>query len=326
MLTRRRIGMLNAATLAFFVKGLSVSRDFIDALPKIAAEGLNQRPSKQERWLLQWVLGLTEKGVQNILRDSAQALDGYCVKFVETGNDIAKRCEDEYGPLAGEIAMADGSKTSVTWKMLLSLFCTIGSQTLAIRGSDKSKYGKLFGQLILGSVLEILGFTQVLYPPRETRKVFWLWSRLGARESDATVLIRPGQAVRFDIGFIGRGNTEISKDKVSRFEREIDIGGKKFYSATFIIVDRIGERSKIVEQANSIDGTIIQMSMGFWPQLLARALRAKLGFTHELCGVPRARLEAYLRRAVSKVRLERFVETVSDATAEEHDEPNRNND
>ena len=68
------------------------------------------------------------------------------------------------------------------------------------------------------------------------------------------------------------------------------------------------------------------MSMGFWPQLLARALRAKLGFTHELCGVPRARLEAYLRRAVSKVRLERFVETVSDATAEEHDEPNRNND
>lgn len=326
MLTRRRIGMLNAATLIFFVKGLSASRRFIDDLPAIAAKGLTQRPSKQERWMLQWILGLTGKGVQNVLRDSDHALDGYRAKFIDTNKDILKQCENEYGPVAGNIALADGSKVALTWQMLLSLFCTIGSQTLAIRGSEKSTYGKLFERLILGSVLEILGFTLEPYPPKETRMVFWLSSRLGTRESDATALIQPGQAVRFDIGFIGRGNPEISKDKVSRFEREVEIGGKKFYSATFIIVDRIGERSKIVEQAKAIYGTIVQMSMSFWPQQLARELRSKVGFDHELCDVPTARVGSYLRRAVSEVRIERFVEAVSNLIAEEKDEPNQEND
>jgi len=80
-------------------------------------------------------------------------------------------------------------------------------------------------------------------------KVFWLSERKEKRESDATALIRAGQGVRFDIGFIGRGNPEISLDKVSRFEREIELGRQKHYMATIILVDRIGERSRIVELA-----------------------------------------------------------------------------
>lgn len=320
MLTRRRIGMLNAATLAFFVKGVSSSAQFLEELPRIAADGLTRRPSKQERWLLQWILGLTEKGVQNVLRDSEKALEGYRKKFVETSKDIANRCEAEYGPVAGKIALRDGSEAAVSWHMLVSLFCTIGSQTLAIRGSEKSTYGKLFERLILGTVLEILGFKFVQQPPGETKKVFWLSSTFGARESDATALIGPGQAVRFDIGFIGRGNPEISKDKVSRFEREVEIDGTKYYSATFIIVDRIGERSKIVEQAKAINGTIIQMSMSFWPKQLALGLQSKVGFEHELCDMPATGLETYLRRVVSGVRIERYVEAISNLIAEEKDD------
>lgn len=76
MLTRRRIGMLNAATLVLFLHGIMASKKFIDKLPRIAVEGLRGHPAKQEQWLLQWILGLTTKGVQNILRDSASgALD-----------------------------------------------------------------------------------------------------------------------------------------------------------------------------------------------------------------------------------------------------------
>ena len=36
----------------------------------------------------------------------------------------------------------------------------------------------------------------------------------------ASALIKAGHGVRFDIGFIGRRNPEISLDEVSRFERE----------------------------------------------------------------------------------------------------------
>lgn len=326
MLTRRRIGMLNAATLVFFAKGIAATSGFLKDLPSTAAKGLASKPSKQEKWLLQWLLGLTGKGVQNVLRDSDRALQTYLSKFVSTSNDIARRCEAEYGPVAGHVALANGDRAPISWPMLLSLFCTIGSQTLTIRGSEKSTYGKLFERLILGSVLQILGFKLVKYPPKETDKVFWLSSKLGARESDATALIRPGQAVCFDIGFIGRGNPEISKDKVSRFEREFEVNGRKSSATTFIIVDRIGERSTLTEQAKSINGVIIQMSMSFWPQQLALKLRDTVGFDHALCQMVPSKLERYLRGALAKVNVRRFIETVSDLIAEEKDEPLENDE
>jgi hypothetical protein len=72
--------------------------------------------------------------------------------------------------------------------------------------------------------LHILGFEYVTPPPHKTSRVFWLSSREERRESDATLLYEAGKGVRFDIGFIGRGNPEISLDKVSRFEREISLG------------------------------------------------------------------------------------------------------
>jgi len=310
MLTRRRIGLVNAATMVFFVKGIATARGFVGDLPAIAADGLAEAKSKPERSLLQWVLGLTEKAVQNVLRDSSDALRRHHARFVEAMEEIAKRCEEDHGPVAGEVSLADGSRAPISWRMLLALFCTIGSQTLAIRGSEKSTYGKLFERLILGTVLQVLGFKRVAYPPTENRMVFWLSSRLGTRECDATALIKPGQAVRFDIGFIGRGNPEISKDEVSRYERELEIARQKYYAATFIVVDRIGDRSTIVQHAKAINGTIVQMSMSFWPQQLARELSAKVDFRHEICGMPSSRLEEYLRKAAGAVSLEGLVDSV----------------
>lgn len=322
VLTRRRIGMVNAATLAFFVRGISDSRRFLEKLPLAAAEGLKRRPPKHERWLFQWILGLTGKGVQNVLRDSEHALDHYSNRFIETSKEIVERCQAEYGPVAGKLALGKGGEVKVGWDFLLELFCTIGSQTLAIRGSEKSTYGKLFERLILGSVLQILGFKMVDYPPSETKKVFWLSSKLGTRESDATVLLRPGKAIRFDIGFIGRGNPEISKDKVSRFEREIEIESVKYYAATFIVVDRIGEQSKIVEQAKAIDGTIIQMSLSYWPLQLAQKLRERFGYKHEICDLSGAQLETYLRKKVEQLQIQGLVEKMSELIAQEGSEAN----
>lgn len=311
-LTRRRLGLLNASTLVFFVRGLNRSKQFINKLPSIASKGLKANTAKQERWLLQWCLGLTTKGVQNILRDSHSALDIYRDGFVKTSKAIMDKCMKDFGPVAGTINLKDVGSVEITWDFMLSLFCAIGSQTLAIRGSEKSTYGKLFERLILGSVLKVLGFKHVTYPPPETKGVFWLSSRFEARESDATALCAPGKAIRFDIGFIGRGNPEISKDKVSRFERQLEVAEETFQSATFVIVDRVGERSKITEQAKLINGTIIQMSMSYWPRILAEQILAKTGYRSTLIGISEKKIEKEIRTLVSKVRIEDLVEATSE--------------
>ena len=174
------------------------------------------------------------------------------------------------------------------------LLNTIGAQTLAIRGSEKSAYGKLFEKLVLGALLCLLGFKYVTPPPEEFKGVFWLSSREQKRESDATLLYDKGKGVRFDIGFIGRGNPEISLDKVTRFEREISFGrSSHFYMATIILVDRIGKNSRIEQLAQVIGGNIVQMSASYWPQQVARVLHEALGFEHEL--VDKAPLEEFIK-------------------------------
>lgn len=322
MLTRRRLGMMNSATFVMFLRGVAQYRDLIKRLPIAASRGLRETKSKQERWLLQWTIGLTTKGVQNVLRDSQDALDNYVAKFTEATQDIVRRCEKDFGPLLADIQLAGDRKMSVSWDFFVSLFCTIGSQTLAIRGSEKSTYGKLFERLVLGSVLTILGF-ELKSPdeiPKNPKNLFWLSSQFGARESDATVILKPGLAIRFDLGFIGRGNPEISKDKVSRFERQLEINEKKYYSTTFVIVDRIGDRSKIVEQAKKIDAVIIQMSHTLWPQQLANELKQRFNYTHEITAMRPREIDGYVRRRVQQIDIAHFVQAISPLISDEEDE------
>lgn len=263
VLTRRLLATLNLATLHLFLKGSSQSADFLAQLPQLAAGVLTQRGSpKAERWLAQWFLGLTDKSFQNVLRDNPQSLVQYRNLYVETCQEVIGNYLQEYGELHGHLALDSGLQAEVNWLFMVYLLNTIGAQTLAIRGSEKSAYGKLFEKLILSSLLHILGFKLITPPPQQFAGVFWLSSRAERRESDATLLYEPGKAVRFDIGFIGRGNPEISLDKVTRFEREMTLGRSHFYVATIILVDRIGANSRIEQLAREVEGTIIQMSAG----------------------------------------------------------------
>ncbi len=258
VLTRRRIAALNLATLTLFLRGSSLSDDFISNLPALSQEILSRRRvDKTERWLAQWMLGLTDKAFQNVLRDEPQALLEYRERYIRTCQEVITAHIEEQGELEGQIQLSKGLKAQINWLWMTYLLNAIGAQTLAIRGSEKSAYGKLFEKLVLGALLHILGFKHILPPPQEFAGVFWLSSRGERRESDATLLYRPGKGVRFDIGFIGRGNPEISLDKVTRFEREISLGHSTYYMATVILVDRIGANSRIETLAQEIGGTII---------------------------------------------------------------------
>lgn len=308
ILTRRRLATLNAGMLAMFVKGVSNSDKFIKSFPPIASDALKKRQKKEDKMILQWMLGLTEKAYQNILREKPEALDEYREKFVKTCEEVIKNCEDEYGCLDGKIELNSEIKAELNWQFLIYFMNTIGAQTLAIRGAEKSMYGKLFEKLIIGTLLTILGF-EFTTPDKAKKlnRIFWLASKGEKRESDATLLFEAGKGVRFDIGFIGPGNPEISLDKVSRFEREMEFGRSKWYMATFIIVDRIGKGSNIIHLAKKIKGTIIQMSMGYWPKLVAIKLNEAFGFKHELIKMPTENLADYLREKIMEIQIDKFL-------------------
>ena len=313
VLTRRRIAALNLATVNLFVEGSAIDDDFVSQLPNLATEILSKsRLTKNERWIAQWALGLTDKAFQNVLRDNPDALTTYRDRYIQVCQEVVANQTREYGELRGDISLSSGAKAELNWLWLTYLLNTIGAQTLAVRGSEKSAYGKLFEKLVLGSLLHILGFKHVTPPPQQFERVFWLSSRGERRESDATLLYKPGKGVRFDIGFIGRGNPEISLDKVTRFEREIILGRSRYYMATIILVDRIGASSRIVELAKSIQGTIVQMSAGYWPQEVARVLHQTLGFTHEMVSMRPEKIENYLTTALRDVPLEDFIGLTED--------------
>lgn len=261
------------------------------------------------------MLGLTDKGFQNVLRDDSTAIGQYAKSFAESLESLAKQARQDYGNLRCSIKVASEQEVVFDWHDILSLFCTIGSQTLAIRGSEKSTYGKLFERLVLGSVLSVLDFENTSFPPAKLSRVFWLSSKIGEREADATLLLRPGQAIRFDLGFIGRGNPEITKDKVSRFERDLEVNRQRYHSATIIIVDRVGPNSGLEEQARRAGAYVIQMSMSHWPKQLAQLLAQNFAYRHELVNVAPHLIAEYFRKKLGQVQFGDFVRGLNAASS-----------
>jgi hypothetical protein len=308
-LTRKRIATLNLAILEMFLQAANKNQNFVEELSTFASSKLcAKKISRQERWLAQWILGLTDKAFQNVLRDEQDAIVHYAEQYKKSCKEIAASFEQTRGRLKGVLSITPDIEAEVDLIFMVYLLNTIGSETLSIRGSEKSAYGKLFEKLILGSLLSILGFKFVdPQNPGKPDKIFWLSQQSERRESDATLLYTAGKGVRFDIGFIGRGNPEISLDKVTRFEKEIELNSKKWYLATIIIVDRIGRNSRIEELAKRVGGTIVQMSMSYWPRQVAAELYNSIGYSHELVKLPDSKVEDYLKKEIAKVPITEFI-------------------
>ena len=307
-LTKKRIALSNAAMFYTYFKAISEIDNFVDNFYKLAQEDLTTKGVPQdEKLYLEWMLGLTGKSLQNVHRgeyDSNKYISELDNIINEASLDIIK----EIGSINVNItSKAQKEPIVATWKSLLHIFLAIGTQTLALRGSEKSMYGKLFEKLILGSILTILGFEFIdKNDTTKTNKVFWLSERADKRESDATLLLKPGVGVRFDIGFIGSGNSEISLDKVSRFERFMERGNQKNAMTTIILIDSIGPNSRISTMANEIDGHIIQMSMSYWVRELALILKKSIKFDHPLIHMTNEESIYYVQETMSKIDIKKF--------------------
>ncbi len=307
-LTQRRILISNASLFLTYLKGSKLFANFETNFNSIVfKELLENRLKAEDKVFLQWFIGLTGKSIQNVLRSNPDEVEKHLKEFDERLRYSSKEIIKELGDISTTITI-DKTNYLLKWPALLQIFYAIGTQTLAIRGSEKSMYGKLFEKLILGSVLEILGFKQIdPNKSNQSKKVFWLSQRESKRESDATILIKPGIGARFDLGFIGPGNSEISLDKVSRFEREMNHGRQLHYMSTIILVDRIGEGSRIVEMAKEINGTIIQMSMTYWVKEVAQVLSEKLDFKHPILKMKPDQSLEFIEREMKKVDLKAFM-------------------
>ena len=324
-LTRLRIAQVSGGLVALFARGCLDITTFTNQLPRMAVQQIQAAGrDKGSVWLSNWLIGLTGKGVQNVLRSDPEAVDEYIAGFERVVEEAASKCHKEIGGLTMSLGFAEdknGRRAELDWQGIIKLATALGCQTLTIRGSDKSIYGKLFEKLVLGSFLTILGFERV--DPSENKKsegVFWLSSST-TRESDATLLVRPGKLARFDMGFIGPGNSEISKDKLNRYERQLEIGEGITDSTTFIVVDRLPAKSKKTQElAEKIGAEIIQMSMQYWPRELTHRLHKRLGVRHELQDVPDNEIGRYLAGKLSSIPLLDFLSSISLADLEEEAE------
>lgn len=307
-LTQRRILLMNSSVLVAYLRALSSVDDLEEHLTNIIKRNLTIRMTPSEKTYLYWFLGLTGKSIQNVIRDS-EGFSRYLDVFDSNLKDISEDIVDRYGDLELNVNF-EGKDLLLKWPNILRCLLTIGAQTLTIRGSEKSLYGKTFEKLMLGSVLSILGFRFIRQNDTSAlNKVFWLSEREDKRESDATLLIRPGVGVRFDIGFIGRGNTEISLDKVTRFEHQMERGGRTHSTTTIILVDTIGDNSRIVEMAESINGYILQMSETYWVYKLAIILKNICGYDSEIANLPMASTLPYIKEKMRTIDLNQFINT-----------------
>ncbi len=308
-LTRRRLALSNAAMLKMFLDANKNIENFIPQLPQLVHKELREKLPIEVNKFLGWLVGITGKSAQNVLRGEEKEVKKYIQEFEKAIDESIVTCKKELGDLEAILSLGELEST-VSWPFFQYLFSAIGAQTLSIRGSEKSLYGKLFERLILGSLLSLLGFTYISPDDNEkTSGVFWLSSRGSKRESDATLLLRPGVGIRFDIGFIGPGNTEISLDKVSRFEREMERGSQRHFMSTIVIVDRIGDRSSIVEMAKRINGSIVQMSMAYWVKEICQLLSKKFDYKHQILSIHNPELKSYINEKMQTVNLSNFLQS-----------------
>jgi hypothetical protein len=81
-------------------------------------------------------------------------LDTYKEQYLQVAREVVEECERNFGTLQGTLGLDGEEWAQLNWVFLYHLLNTVEASTLAIRGSEKSVYGKLFERVItyLGSV------------------------------------------------------------------------------------------------------------------------------------------------------------------------------
>lgn len=300
-LTRTRLIQSHMALWEFFCNQKAQGISPLQLLDQAKYHLIHTRLNSKDRAVHEWLVAMTQKQTQNVLRnDHGENFEELTTATLEILNsqDMSDYPYISNGLRFGTVSF---TREELSWISLV-----LGSQTLTIRGSEKSLHGKYFEKLILGSIFQIFGFS-LLAVEDVTKNGFWLSSQSDdRREADATIVFN-NLGIRVDIGFIGPGNSEITLDKVSRFTKHDEISGKSYHMSTIVIVDTLGERSKARELARVIEGEIICMSDPLWVFSLAQQISEKIGIPNPLSNIRNDELEDYLSSALINIDLEMLI-------------------
>ena len=305
--TQKRLLNSYAAMIDLFCNEVGVETNNTEKFAEYILEDYMQASNEDRRIVDLWLMGLTNKGLDNITRDNIKE---YKDEFSKSMNENVLDLEANFGPLTGFIEI-NQKKMELNWSTMALVLMSVGAQTLTIRGSEKSTNGKMFEKLILGTLLTIMGFEYCKIPPKQfnnTDKIFWL-SHMDAneREIDATFLYN-GQAVNIDIGFIGKGNPEITLDKVTRFGSYKEIGGIPHDMTTIIIVDTVAENSDLFNKAKKVNGHVFEMRKNDWVIEFAKTVCTIMDVTHELTDKDVSELEGYLTDRIQGINVKEFLQ------------------
>lgn len=305
-ITRTRLLFSNASILDMMLKSKFQELDTEEYL-NLLSKMLTLSSNDNERLLSLWMLGLTKKGLDNIVRGQ-QNLIKYTDKLNKTLVSTTADINNYFGEISGQITF-NGKSINIDWDFFNRLFTVIGAQTLTIRGSAKSMSGKLFEKLILGTLLSLLGFEFCKEVPTtisSSDKFFWLSSTdENDRETDATIVFN-GNAISIDIGFIGQGNPEISLDKVTRFRNYKEIGKINHTMSTIIIVDTIGENSNLFSMAKEINGHVFQMINSNWVLDISKCISNILNLELDILN-DESQFSSYIENNIHKIDLINFL-------------------
>lgn len=306
-ITKQRLMKSNASLMELILSNLTNEIEENEYF-EVISEDLKDT-SKANSLINLWLLGLTNKALDNVVRGS-ENISKYEEQLRETFEEQTKEIESEFGEISGKVHYK-GKDIDINWSVLNKLFMAIGAQTLTIRGSEKSSYGKLFGSLVLSTVLQMFGFKLLQNPPTEATpnpsKVFWLeFEATNKREADA-VLLYKDKGIAFDIGFIGKGNPEITLDKVTRFDKQQEYVQREYEMKTIVVVDTVPKKSKGPEMTKHL-GRIIQMNDPNWVLDLAKTIASFTDYEDPILEVPEDGLHAYIKKKLEALN---FVEEIN---------------
>lgn len=191
---------------------------------KLLQDLLNTKQrNKEQKDLLFWLVGLTSKTSTNLgllTKDLPEFMENL-IKYMEKLLNNINRSDD----------------IDKAWLLMMA-----GTATLNIRGSDKSKIGKVLEGVIIRSMLTILGLKE--------NENFWMNIDRDAevdRETDCEIETQRGR-IRVEVGLISSGNQEVIEDKINRVGRN-----------GVVLFDKVGARTRIYETAERHGVKLIQI-------------------------------------------------------------------
>lgn len=125
-LTSKRVLLSNVALLVSFLKA---EKEFgLNLLAAISEELRTGKLNPEQKVFLQWLMGLTNKGIQNILRSEQVQVQNYLEDLETTFSKVTDQSLKEFGELNGNLVINE-EIYSLNWHSILQLFSALGAQT-----------------------------------------------------------------------------------------------------------------------------------------------------------------------------------------------------